>query len=168
VTNFSCGRLDGAEINKSLLCLKECIRALGANGAHVPFRGSKLTQVLKDSFVGAYSNTVMIANISPCSACVEHSLNTLRYAERVKDWQAQERSKKNAAEAPAPAGAAIPSAVSPPDMRPPPASTAAAAAVAAGDPSLAEDLDLSQSLRFSTEQLQARCRPHPWPRSTQL
>jgi kinesin family protein 2/24 len=38
-------RLDGAEINKSLLCLKECIRALGANGAHVPFRGSKLTQV---------------------------------------------------------------------------------------------------------------------------
>ena len=41
-------RLDGAEINKSLLCLKECIRALGAGHDHVPFRGSKLTQVLKD------------------------------------------------------------------------------------------------------------------------
>jgi len=39
-------RLDGAEINKSLLCLKECIRALGSNGSHVPFRGSKLTQVI--------------------------------------------------------------------------------------------------------------------------
>ena len=39
-------RLDGAEINKSLLCLKECIRALGAGADHVPFRGSKLTQVL--------------------------------------------------------------------------------------------------------------------------
>jgi hypothetical protein len=38
-------RLDGAEINKSLLCLKECIRALGGGGGHVPFRGSKLTQV---------------------------------------------------------------------------------------------------------------------------
>ena len=54
-------RLDGAEINKSLLCLKECIRALGRPGAHVPFRGSKLTQVLKDSFVGASSRTVMVA-----------------------------------------------------------------------------------------------------------
>ena len=80
-------RLDGAEINKSLLCLKECIRALGSHGSHVPFRGSKLTQVLKDSFVGAHTRTVMIANISPSSLCCEHSLNTLRYAERVKDWQ---------------------------------------------------------------------------------
>mmetsp|Transcript_29854 Transcript_29854/g.91631 ORF Transcript_29854/g.91631 Transcript_29854/m.91631 type:complete len:261 (+) Transcript_29854:2256-3038(+) len=33
----------------------------------------------------------MIANVSPCSACCEHSLNTIRYAERVKDWQAVER-----------------------------------------------------------------------------
>ena len=38
-------RLEGAEINRSLLCLKECIRSLGDASAHVPFRGSKLTQV---------------------------------------------------------------------------------------------------------------------------
>merc|ERR1719453_149417 len=78
-------RMDGAEINKSLLALKECIRALDQQSDHTPFRGSKLTQVLKDSFVGNNCRTVMIANVSPCSGAVEHSLNTLRYAYRVKD-----------------------------------------------------------------------------------
>jgi kinesin family protein 2/24 len=36
-------RIDSAEINKSLLALKECIRALDLNKNHTPFRGSKLT-----------------------------------------------------------------------------------------------------------------------------
>ena len=35
--------IDGAEINKSLLALKECIRALDLDKKHTPFRGSKLT-----------------------------------------------------------------------------------------------------------------------------
>jgi kinesin family protein 2/24 len=35
--------MDGAEINKSLLALKECIRALDLDKKHTPFRGSKLT-----------------------------------------------------------------------------------------------------------------------------
>jgi len=78
-------RMDGAEINKSLLALKECIRALDQQLDHTPFRGSKLTQVLKDSFVGNNCRTVMIANVSPCSGTVEHSLNTLRYSYRVKE-----------------------------------------------------------------------------------
>ncbi len=77
-------RLDGAEINKSLLALKECIRALDQVKKHTPFRGSKLTQVLKDSFVGK-CKTLMIANITPTLSNCEHTLNTLRYADRVKE-----------------------------------------------------------------------------------
>lgn len=92
-------RLDGAEINKSLLALKECIRALDMDKKYLPFRGSKLTMVLKDSFMGN-SVTVMIGNISPVLSSCEHSLNTLRYADRVKelkkDKNERERDVKDA------------------------------------------------------------------------
>eukprot|EP01064_Diplonema_japonicum_P015841 TRINITY_DN2377_c2_g4_i1.p1 TRINITY_DN2377_c2_g4~~TRINITY_DN2377_c2_g4_i1.p1 ORF type:complete len:720 (+),score=239.66 TRINITY_DN2377_c2_g4_i1:61-2160(+) len=76
-------RMEGAEINKSLLALKECIRALDQSARHVPFRGSKLTEVLRDSFAGN-SRTAMIANVAPGTMSCEHTLNTLRYADRVK------------------------------------------------------------------------------------
>ncbi|XP_029365940.1 uncharacterized protein LOC115048539 isoform X2 [Echeneis naucrates] len=81
-------RMVGAEINQSLLALKECIRSLDQAQLHTPFRQSKLTQVLKDSFVGD-SMTCMIANISPGDLATEHTLNTLRYADRVKELRGQ-------------------------------------------------------------------------------
>ncbi|XP_004703760.1 kinesin-like protein KIF2A [Echinops telfairi] len=58
----------------------------GRNKPHTPFRASKLTQVLRDSFIGENSRTCMIATISPGMASCENTLNTLRYANRVKEF----------------------------------------------------------------------------------
>ena len=84
-------RAEGAEINKSLLALKECIRALDEKknnpDQHVPFRASKLTHVLRDSFVSKNdkSRIIMISCVMPSYKCCNHSLNTLRYSDRLKE-----------------------------------------------------------------------------------
>ena len=84
---------EGAEINKSLLALKECIRALdvrkakGNNDQHVPFRNSKLTLVLRDSFLykADLCKIIMISCVSPSNHSSNHTINTLRYADRLKE-----------------------------------------------------------------------------------
>jgi len=88
--------MEGAEINKSLLALKECIRALDTKSSHVPFRSSKLTMVLRESFLGENSKIVMIACINPGSSSADHTLNTLRYAERLKSEKSTQNLYKNA------------------------------------------------------------------------
>lgn len=85
-------RMEGADINTSLLALKEVIRSLEKKNGFTPFRGSKLTQVLKDSFVGENTRTCMVACVSPAYSNCEHTLNTLRYADRVKEHQSEETS----------------------------------------------------------------------------
>lgn len=89
-------RAEGAEINKSLLALKECIRALqarknsGNSEIHVPFRASKLTHVLRDSFVSKNdkSKIIMISCINPSYISSNHTINTLRYSDRLKEQTA--------------------------------------------------------------------------------
>ena len=87
-------RIDGAAINQSLLALKECIRALEMDQIHLPFRGSKLTLVLRDSFIGN-CKTLMISTISPGYKTSEHTLNTLRYAYRLKEIKSMGNIAKN-------------------------------------------------------------------------
>lgn len=55
----------------------------------MPFRASKLTMVLRDSFLqGEKNKIVMLACICPGSSSADHTLNTLRYAERLKERSA--------------------------------------------------------------------------------
>ncbi|KAG3146038.1 Kinesin-like protein [Phytophthora idaei] len=77
--------LEGANINRSLLALGNCINALGEKGGtFVPYRDSKLTRLLKDS-LGGNCRTVMIANVSLAASSFEETLNTLKYANRAKN-----------------------------------------------------------------------------------
>ncbi|KAJ3275755.1 kinesin-like protein Klp5 [Terramyces sp. JEL0728] len=77
--------LEGANINRSLLALGNCINALcSEKQAHVPYRNSKLTRLLKYSLSGN-CKVVMIANVSPAIVHSEETLNTLKYANRAKD-----------------------------------------------------------------------------------
>ncbi|GLT50118.1 hypothetical protein SLA2020_236260 [Shorea laevis] len=82
---------EGIHINRGLLALGNVISALGdekkrKEGAHVPYRDSKLTRLLQDS-LGGNSKTVMIACISPADINAEESLNTLKYANRARNIQ---------------------------------------------------------------------------------
>ncbi|RZF42231.1 hypothetical protein LSTR_LSTR004380 [Laodelphax striatellus] len=75
---------EGANINKSLLALGNCICNLADGLKHIPYRDSKLTRLLKDS-LGGNCHTIMIANVSPSVATYEDTYNTLKYATRAKN-----------------------------------------------------------------------------------
>ncbi|CAD8111257.1 unnamed protein product [Paramecium primaurelia] len=81
-TNKGQRMVEGAMINRSLLVLGNCIKALFSKEQFVPFRGSKLTRLLKDALQGN-SKTVMIANVAPNN--YEDSFNTLLYAHRTRN-----------------------------------------------------------------------------------
>jgi len=78
--------MEGANINKSLLALANCINILSdkkKKGAFVPYRDSKLTRLLKES-LGGNTKSIMIACISPSHLCYEETINTLKYASRAR------------------------------------------------------------------------------------
>jgi len=99
-------RRECAEFNSSLMALKECIRyrALQAidpsKSVHVPYRGSSLTRVLKDSLDSEDAHTTVIATASPCATDTEHTMGTfdtvsrltgaekdiVEYSEEVHTW----------------------------------------------------------------------------------
>ncbi|XP_049865689.1 kinesin-like protein KIF18A isoform X2 [Pectinophora gossypiella] len=77
---------EGANINRSLLSLANCINRLADGSSYIPYRDSKLTRLLKDS-LGGNCKTVMIANVSPSHISYEDTYNTLKYAARANKIQ---------------------------------------------------------------------------------
>lgn len=77
---------ESIDINKSLLVLRKVITALTENKTQrdhsfIPYRESKLTQLLKQS-LGGNSYTVMVACLAPSDRFIEENISTLNYAAR--------------------------------------------------------------------------------------
>lgn len=79
---------EGCEINKSLSCLGDVIKALvdkqnGKKNVIVPYRNSSLTRMLQNA-LGGNSKTYMICAIRPGAKYFDETVNTLQYANRAK------------------------------------------------------------------------------------
>ncbi|XVE57892.1 hypothetical protein DITRI_Ditri04bG0126700 [Diplodiscus trichospermus] len=73
---------EAQHINKSLSALGDVIFALAQKNAHVPYRNSKLTQVLQSS-LGGKAKTLMFVQLSPDTDSYSETISTLKFAERV-------------------------------------------------------------------------------------
>lgn len=75
-------RKESMAINQSLTYLEQCVMKLAAKSTHIPYRQSKLTNILKDT-LGANCKTLMIACIYGEDAHLEESVSTLKLASRM-------------------------------------------------------------------------------------
>ncbi|KAF7817955.1 kinesin-like protein KIN-14I [Senna tora] len=73
---------EAQHINKSLSALGDVISSLAHKQTHVPYRNSRLTQLLQDS-LGGQAKTLMFVHISPEPDALGETLSTLKFAERV-------------------------------------------------------------------------------------
>lgn len=78
-------RMEGSYINKSLLTLGTVISKLSeGHAAHIPFRDSKLTQLLQSSLSGSGARVAIVCCITPAAAQAEETHNTLKFATRAR------------------------------------------------------------------------------------
>lgn len=74
---------EAKKINLSLTYLRNVIAALSTGEAHVPFRNSKLTHLLKES-LGGNSKTSLICTVRRQFSHAEESISALNFAKGVK------------------------------------------------------------------------------------
>lgn len=70
---------EAQSINRSLSCLGNVISALTSSSAHVPYRDSTLTQLLRDG-IGGNAKTLMFVNVSPADFNASEGFSSLNFA----------------------------------------------------------------------------------------
>ncbi|KAJ0256424.1 Kinesin-like protein KIN-14P [Hirschfeldia incana] len=73
---------EAQHINKSLSSLGDVIFSLASKSSHIPYRNSKLTQLLQSS-LGGQAKTLMFVQLNPDAISYSESMSTLKFAERV-------------------------------------------------------------------------------------
>lgn len=74
---------EGRAINLSLSALGDVIATLRKKKGHVPYRNSKLTQILKDS-LGSRSKVLMLVHISPSEGDIGETICSLNFTKRAR------------------------------------------------------------------------------------
>ncbi|KFM25615.1 Kinesin-4 [Auxenochlorella protothecoides] len=76
--------VEAQHINKSLSALGNVMHALASKSAHIPFRDSKLTQLLQDSLAGQ-AKTMMFVHVAPEASSLSETLSTLNFGKGVTE-----------------------------------------------------------------------------------
>lgn len=71
-------------INRSLSALGDVIHSLKSGEAHVPYRNSKLTALLRDS-IGGNNKVLVVVACSPLTKSASESMRSLDFAERISE-----------------------------------------------------------------------------------
>lgn len=74
---------EAIEINKSLSALGDVVYAIANKTAHIPYRNSKLTTILRNT-LGLGAKTAFIINIDP-GASIEETVTALRFSNRLQE-----------------------------------------------------------------------------------
>ncbi|KAG8345748.1 Kinesin motor domain [Trypanosoma vivax] len=71
-------------INTSLTALGNVVHAIHTGSKHIPYRNSKLTSVLRDSFAAPNACIVLIVTVSPTVLTLNETLSSLHFADKMK------------------------------------------------------------------------------------
>ncbi|KAG2722009.1 hypothetical protein I3843_02G094400 [Carya illinoinensis] len=77
-------KMQTAKINQGNIALKRVVESIANGDSHVPFRDSKLTMLLQDSFEDDKSKILMILCASPDPKDIHKTISTLEYGAKAK------------------------------------------------------------------------------------